>query len=659
MSDVRRIINNDKFSFLFDGCNQYKLFCLLFIAFMLLFLYLSITPGTFASDDIAYLLTVHSLAKCNRLWIWNGLDEINATELSMGPLREINGNLYGLYSPFHPFLAYPFYKVFGYKGLFLLNLLAHILTLYLLYRISALFHNDEKFTYLTVITYSIFTFALQYSIDLWPHSISIFLVLSSVYFLLRFYLKLNDYRILFLSGFLSGMAIGVRYVNAIFSIVLFLFIVLKMQRKSLIYFTLGFLIPISYLLLIHQYAFGNIFETNYGNILSLLSSNMEYVYLPLLILMLIVVAYFHKKYGLNREYLIALLVLFFISVLTLQMIGINLIERIESSAKILYYEIVDMTPLSDNVQFRYKKSLLQSDPIFILAILSPFLIRKKTQREMTHLFISIILIDIFFFSTRMHHGGGGYNMRYLLETVPFLTLLSSYTIYCFISRLGTKEFLNRNRIIIYASLFLITIISIIILSVDENVNLGLNFYSKFSLILTAILFISFYLYFFVKLDRIYKKKLKSILLALLVISYSCCFLMSFHDLAAAFANRNMSYEITNDIGNIIKNNSAIIYFHHVDVIPVAPVKLEKNVRVAYCKNISKINETLRLIDFWLDNDIDVYLVGEINGNRSTSREDNSTMRIQRNILYRYEYNEIESDKIESVHVTLFKILERR
>ena len=71
--------------------------------------------------------------------IWNGYQELETPELRIlktYPLVAVDGRLVSQYPPFFAQIAWPFYALFGFWGLFLLNLLLYPVTVWATWRIG-------------------------------------------------------------------------------------------------------------------------------------------------------------------------------------------------------------------------------------------------------------------------------------------------------------------------------------------------------------------------------------------------------------------------------------------------------------------------------------------------------------------------------------------
>ena len=318
------------------------------------------------------------------------------------------------------------------------------------------------------------------------------------------------------------------------------------------------------------------------------------------------------------------------------LIGMDVATRIGNSARILYAEVVDMGAFPGSGVDDIKKALLQSDPIFVLAVFAPILMYKnRIKKEFILLLVALSIIEPLAFSAGVQfHGGGGYNMRYFLEALPFLTILASYSI---VNMIRIEEF-KRKEIILSLMLFLTGICTIIIISLGSSLNFNPETLNRISLGIAGVLLIvsSCYLLYYLLLSQ--KKRfngdksmklnedkstitedksmkltlIRSILIFFLVIGYSHCFILTLNDFGASWGARESGNRITTDVQRHIVDNSVIVHYNGLDVLWLVPLKTEKTVRVAYAE-YAELNDTMELVDFYTKKDIQIYIVGNVSG----------------------------------------------
>ena len=176
-------------------------------------------PGAFLIDECHYLVTVTGLSQGSlsvpgteglkpnpELFYFDpvakGRRDFSMPAASTAP---------ALYAP----LALPF-SLFGWRGLVAMNILAYLLCALLVFHYSARHATTIRTPYLATATFMFGTYCLDYAQGLWPHMLSMTLVMGA--------LVLSDLarsggpkRWATLAGLSGGVATGIRYQNLIYA----------------------------------------------------------------------------------------------------------------------------------------------------------------------------------------------------------------------------------------------------------------------------------------------------------------------------------------------------------------------------------------------------------------------------------------------------------
>jgi len=116
-----------------------------------------------------------------------------------------------LYAP----LALPF-SLFGWRGLVALNVLAYLLCAVLVFIYSARHATSPRTPYLAIFTFMFGTYCLEYSQGMWPHMLSMCLVMGALVFSDK--VRSGDSsRWAGLAGLSGGLATGIRYQNLLYA----------------------------------------------------------------------------------------------------------------------------------------------------------------------------------------------------------------------------------------------------------------------------------------------------------------------------------------------------------------------------------------------------------------------------------------------------------
>jgi 4-amino-4-deoxy-L-arabinose transferase-like glycosyltransferase len=123
------------------------------VAAVLFTLFLGV-PGHLTWDSGTYHLAAQSLAETGDFFIDNGYDGFPSPLLQVGQTVAPTGRLVSQYPEFYTLLTAPFYAVFDYRGLMLLNTLAFIGTTALIWRLAGWYSDDPAAPRVAVLVYA-------------------------------------------------------------------------------------------------------------------------------------------------------------------------------------------------------------------------------------------------------------------------------------------------------------------------------------------------------------------------------------------------------------------------------------------------------------------------------------------------------------------------
>ena len=241
------------------------------VAVILIWVYFSLpTLGLYANDGGAKYIQMKSFY-LNR---WQKLDieypgkEIGLDFSGLNPVRYFvvkNDALYCSYLPLFTYLSSLVYPILGDRAINFLPLLSFFLALVIFERILKLIMKGGLFYYILLAAFLAGSPIVLYSITFWEHLPAILLVVSSIYFLTKYFKKNASNINIFMSAFIIGASIFFRteMVILIFSYLISIsWVFLRRKEKKGIIFALGGLVlPIS-LYIVSNYIF-------YGNLLGL------------------------------------------------------------------------------------------------------------------------------------------------------------------------------------------------------------------------------------------------------------------------------------------------------------------------------------------------------------------------------------------------------
>ncbi len=131
-----------------------------------------VQPGHFSTDEVIY----HQMVRSIELGTWpevqTGFEEFPSAELRHHFHKLRDGKLIPQYPYLHSVLAWPFYKVAGYRGLFALNALALVGVAAVCFAAARRMYGSAKLAADAVIVLLLATFLWQYGHAAWPHATS-------------------------------------------------------------------------------------------------------------------------------------------------------------------------------------------------------------------------------------------------------------------------------------------------------------------------------------------------------------------------------------------------------------------------------------------------------------------------------------------------------
>jgi hypothetical protein len=170
-------------------------------------------PSHFSLDEVVYHQMVAALDQ--GIWpeVWTGYDEFPSGELITVLHRVRDGKLVPQYPYLYPVLAWPFFKLAGYRGLFALNALALVGVAALCFELARRLYGNAKLAADAVILLLLGTFIWQYGHAAWPHATSTLFAVGAVLLAVTAAQEPNRGRATALSaaaGFVLGFGVGIR-----------------------------------------------------------------------------------------------------------------------------------------------------------------------------------------------------------------------------------------------------------------------------------------------------------------------------------------------------------------------------------------------------------------------------------------------------------------
>lgn len=548
-----------------------KGYFLCYLSILFVVLYFVMVPQVFFTDEATYILAVDSVGKVGLPVIDNFIGNKPYDELNVfGKDRiTIDGKKFitTIFPPLYPYLAFPFYELSGISGLIVLNIVSFILTGFLVYHLSEKLFGSE-FAILSAVIYTASTYSTVLALYIMPHSVSVFLIFLSSTLIVLY----DESSILAAAGFLAGAAVGVRYPNAIIALVLLFYAERVHGLKKAAFFCSGFMVPLFFISWINNIFFGSFFATGYtsGHSFEIFDT------FPALVASFVVFFFsLFFLYFLGKKFLIKSLSFRSIS------------ERIRGNPKLILYLGAFFLLLCDPKRIRIilslllvfglnpiyhtltdqinPRSIIQSSPILILSLVGFNSLYKKGKiRSVLALFLAIPVFEVLFYSYFSYQGGNGVFMRYLLESVPYLTIFASEALLGIFKSL--KSLLIKLFDPIYLSLFFF--FSILILSDISSDNF---FLKALPVVLSLSLLLSYILSDRSKMCRSLSREL-----AVVCILYSISVNVTFLSVFAMHRN----YERQDNIWDVLKPSSVVLYSEKDVFFSLASEKIKKNITLA-------------------------------------------------------------------------------
>ena len=592
-----------------------KLLFLIGVAHILISVF-TIIPGYISIDEATYHSMTKSFSESGGLEIWNGYKEYPSPELETRFIFARNGRLVSQYPYLFPVLSTPFYRIWGYSGLFFINVIAFVGIVFFCYAIARKLFQDRNLALNSCFILIFATFSWEYSQAAWPHATTTFFLMVSFYlFVCSFYAKTGRtaFLLALASGFITGFAMGIR-LDSIFVLpcLIIPFLFLKPYRPLPALATCIGALPGLVILTATNYAkFGVLSPFSYGR--SMDASELKR-YLPfavLGILTMIVLWTLTRRPVISsmRRYKRAAIIAIILLVGILAMIP-QVRSTVGNSLNGAYQLIVDLRvrdldiregalSRSEGGGMVYinglKKSLLQSCP-YLVVLLLPFLriIRKdKESVQLTILFLVPVAFIGFYAYHNGWHGGLCMNLRYFIPILPFTSMLSAY---------AWRE-MSGNINLNWGRLCLITVFVFTILFLTTQTKIDAQEFPFLTLPLLLALLLTILLLArenFAKLNRyIFPRTAVAIFFVAIVWSSLVAFL---YDYPRARLLRHYYYSVAKDAAKVVSANSILF----TDSSAIISGLIERGqIRIAI-PAIDNFHDFPTLINYHLQNGHSVY-----------------------------------------------------
>ncbi len=361
--------------------------------------------GAVIIDEINYMVTVTGLERGTLTVPYTG-SLMPSSELfyfdpeSYGRIAT-STPVVSLAPPLYAPIALPFILL-GWRGLAFLNTLAFLLAALLVFLLVKRLASERATPWMAIAFFVLGGFSLEYSQGVWPHMLSVFLCLASVFFIVAAWEKSRLFHFL-IAGIFIGLASGVREQNVFLVFCIGLVVLLWSDQRllSAASYVCGVAIPFSVASLLNYFRFGT---------LQPVPKSAGYVQMI--------------SHPATAEHWLRPFEAFLVKVVDFSFFALFKDPK----------DFVDYAwePLSGSflVAGTVKKALLQSSPWMLLAIVCCFVAWRELPRRESltskaklafSLLIVLTLAAFSFAGFRMD--GLSFNQRYLLEIVPLAAML--------------------------------------------------------------------------------------------------------------------------------------------------------------------------------------------------------------------------------------------
>jgi hypothetical protein len=406
-----------------------------------------VEPGPFSIDEVTYQLMAKSLTDGHGVKVWNGYEEYPSVELGSTWVKPFEGSLYGQYPLLYVILAAPFQALLGFRGLFVLNALAHVVAVWLCFRLALELLEERGTARLAAALFAGATFSIDYAVAAWPHALSTALVLGTCVLSARAWRHVGDRRGLLeacAAGACLGVGVGVRLdVVLVVPVLLVAFACAPtLPWRLLASGAAGAALPIAASSLLNWQRWGVLSPASYGPIVnekSLPRVLALWALLGALLALSVLVRWLVHAPKARRVSVTALaLVLVPCAALLVPAARSTLLALAQGLGVLLIDlrwlpldnpEPAMMRGSSGAVLYvgALKKALLQSCPYLgALASLGVLLWRRRGERMRLLLCAALPAFFILFYARTSWHGGMALNLRYFCPALPFLAVLAAY-----------------------------------------------------------------------------------------------------------------------------------------------------------------------------------------------------------------------------------------
>lgn len=414
-----------------------------------------------APDEMIYAMMADSIAEEGALHLRHGdnaYEDYPSPALTLRMSRISNGHIYPQYPSFYGVIAAPFYLAMGVEGLTLMNSLAFVGLLVMVFLLTRRLFDDEIAGLYAAFTAAFGGFIWIYSQTIFVHLSSLLFMVTAAYFCVRAYQTHKGSDAL-LCGLIFSFGFGVRYDVFFAAAALFVpWILCKPIRwRAPILIALGMLPMLVFLTYtnIVKFAFPSPFT--YGPVGDDAVFSLKYVMIGVVAALVAGVLFAYTRIAAEKRRTLVLGVI--VVALAGYMASLLLLPELVGKALLgIWYMLFDVrtgyfgslevsrtvvrTDTGGAIYFgSFKKALLQSCPYLLPAFVACFVgLKGRGEKRYWLWWVSIIpIIYCLAFGILSWHGTFGYNMRYIMPALPFCAILLGVLLRDLQLRFGLKQ----------------------------------------------------------------------------------------------------------------------------------------------------------------------------------------------------------------------------
>ncbi|MHA7873215.1 MAG: hypothetical protein ACX939_12770, partial [Hyphococcus sp.] len=398
----------------------------------------------FIIDGGIYINMAQAMATEGALAIAGNGGVEDAPPLTKYLTRTDGALVYPQYPSGYGFIAAPFYLLFGVRGLMLMNALALAASVFLTADIAKKLFRDDFVKYGAAAILLFATYVSNYAVAIWPHMLSLAVWLGAVDCLLKG-LSAKSARAQQLWLYLAGLTVGLGFHIRVDTVLLLaaLLVWLKLiarpaDRMAPLWIVAGAAPWLAMAAWLNYLKFGALTPLTYGS--SAGATNLS-GYASIIIAGAVTLT---TIWLLNApRALLAARQIFSVRIIwtacalaicTAAIAFHGFVWRVVDGAYVLIINLqahdayvqagVERNEYGHLLFWGYpKKALIQSIPFLPLALIPVVRILHKDRFLPVSLCLTLIAAPIAFYSLNQWHGGGSYNMRYFIPTLPFIAML--------------------------------------------------------------------------------------------------------------------------------------------------------------------------------------------------------------------------------------------